>query len=170
MKTAVNVDRNALLKAIANVESVGPLANRSVLYDAVHATYQLLAPNPKVTVSVIMLRITKENIPVLTPVGKRGRQKGQKIGHVNRTKRADKMNVKALQVLRNETPTNYHNLVDKVASGSVKAMCKLMCLQCVGFERMVKEDDKPSSRAIDQIGDCRIMGCALWQIRPFQKG
>lgn len=166
MKTAVKVDLVKLRQCIATVESAGPLVNRNSLYQAVSLAYA----DPKVTPSVVMLRIMNEHIPVITPVGKRGRVKGQKIGPVNRTKRADKIDPKHIQALRASFPKKYHNIVNRIAAGSVKAMCKGMCLSCVGFERMQKEDDDPKSRAVDQIGNCTVITCPIWNIRPYQKG
>lgn len=166
MKTATPVDLVKLRECIDKVENKGGLPNRSMLYDAVALEYN----DPKVTASVVMLRITKGNIPVITPIGKRGRIKGQKIGTVNRTKRADKIKPEVIAALRAATPNNYRNLVDRVKAGSTKAMVKLMCLSCVGFERTVKEDDNPKSKGVDQIGKCTVMCCPIYSIRPYQKG
>lgn len=166
MKTATKVDLFKLRQCIASVEANGPLVNRNSLYQAVSLAYG----DPKVTASVVMLRIMNEKIPVITPVGKRGRIKGQKIGPINRTKRADKIDPKHIAALRASFPPNYQNVVNKIAAGSVKAMCKGMCLSCVGFERMVKEDDKAESKAIDQIGQCTVITCPIYSIRPYQKG
>jgi hypothetical protein len=60
-----------------------------------------------------------------------------------------------LKTIRRHTP-RYENLAKRVFSGRSRgAAVKLACLQCVCWQR-------------NEVRDCTIEGCALWQYRPYQ--
>lgn len=61
-----------------------------------------------------------------------------------------------LKTIRRYTP-RYENLAKRVFSGRSRgAAVKLKCLECCNWQR-------------NEVRDCTIGGCALWQYRPYQE-
>ena len=78
-----------------------------------------------------------------------------------RRSRGDKMAsmpgaAKHFETLRQITPKSFHGLVEKVEKGSLTAAIKLMCIECMGFERK-------------NVWDCRGYTCPMYLHRPYQK-
>ena len=160
----VDIDLEELKKTILEVEKDGPLKNRDALHVAVGEKME-----PKVSKSVVMLRIRDNNIEVKTPLGKRGRQPGEG-GPVNRQPRASKIDAKNVKEIRKELfgiaslssqPTSTFNVLkkklDRLENGSMKAAVQLMCITCTQGDKM-------------SIKHCSCLDCPLWSFRPYRTG
>lgn len=147
-----------------NTESappVSPFANRSALYRAVCETEWAKEKGPAVNPSNVANWVKKHNIPLLTPVGKKGRQPGVKIANGGRKRKGrneDNYNamIKSLnmQSERGIAPAMV-KAADKAASGSMKAAIRLKCMDCCGHDKKY-------------VRECTSLDCALWTFRPYQ--
>ena len=158
-REATPVDRDRLLKAVAEIEKHGPLSKRSELYDAVAARYNEGADQP-ITSSVVDLRLGKWAVPLKTPKarsvtggtdGKAVRKR--KLRVLNRDDNQKGMTY-LLEV--NKVSKLYLPLVDKVMRGSRSAAVKLNCLACCGFNKR-------------EVRLCSDSACPMHQFRPFQR-
>lgn len=172
MKTSAVIDRELLEKCIAEVEVNGPLASQSVLWQKSADLYNQRLPDGGSPIShtVVYLRAKEWNTTTLTPKGMKGRSgpmtddqkakmkearqnaphksKAEKLSHVGG---ADEH----IERLRKHTPKQFHPLIDKLSKGSRSAAMKLMCLQCVGFERI-------------GVRECGGKSCPMFLYRPYQ--
>lgn len=170
-KQKTEVDRAKLQAAIDKAEEKGPLMGRTNLWLAVSAIYNADNPPAPITPSVVYLRFEEMNLTCKTPVGKKGRSgpmtEEQKAAmaearqSVVRKSRGEKMASlpgaeKHFQTLRDITPKSLHGLVDRVEKGSLTAAIKLLCVQCMGFEKK-------------NVWDCRGFTCPMYLHRPYQK-
>jgi hypothetical protein len=62
----------------------------------------------------------------------------------------------SLPLLRAETPAEWRHLVDRAEEGSVKAMIRLMCGDCVGWE-------------LKEARECELTACPLHPINPWRR-
>lgn len=149
-KTAFPVDRKKLEASIVEAEAGGPLANRSALHIAVEGIYNLKEPPKQITSAVIGLRIKEWSLSCATPIGKRGRAKGESFGGVKgkRTSRSEKFQknpkvISGFKKLRKELsvkfqdgkpafPSSALSMMNRLESGSMKAAVALKCLDCAG--------------------------------------
>lgn len=102
------------------------------------------------TPSVVYQRINQFSIPTITKPGKRGRIKGQIVGHVNRKTRATKFAEnkdisESIAILRKNVPSQYQHLVDKIEKGSGKACIRVKCLDCVNYTASLISDESCKS-------------------------
>lgn len=159
MRTKTQVDKVALLAAIKEVESKSAFNTRQALAEAVVET-NWAKSQPKVTPSVVLLRIAEFNLDseIKTKKGKRGRQAGVALSAVQKTAMQagrQKVKGKILSELRRGVPLSKLSLVEKGESGSVKALVKLKCLDCSGY-------------ITNEVKHCTVLSCPLYSIRPYQ--
>lgn len=149
----IPVDVAQFSAAIAEVEKAGPLASRSALWEAVAGTDW--AKGIKLTAQVAMLKAKAMNIPCLTPLGKRGRSKGD--GPVpNAGKRtAKRMPLELVEGLKAVYDPGLHGKVNRAGNGSLKAAIALKCVDCSGGSKK-------------EVSLCPVKNCALWYFRPYQ--
>lgn len=170
-KQAVVVDREKLSQAVQKAEANGPLGSLSALWAAVTDLYNQDNPPVQITASVAYLRVTEWELPVQTQPGKKGRsgpmteeQKAKMAAaraNAPRRSRGEKMAALSgaaehFAMLRKITPKSLHGLVGKVEKGSLTAAIKLMCIECMGFEKK-------------HVWDCRGLTCPMYLHRPYQK-
>ena len=147
---------------------VSPYTTRSALFAAIAASewgQQQAAKGGKMNPQNIYNWVNKYGIQMITPVGKKGRQKGQKVEGGGRKKKGfnqafyDKL-IKDLERHgeRANTKSN-RNLAKLAASGNRTAAVKLKCKECNGYE----------SKVNTLIQDCNSVACPLWGIRPYQE-
>ncbi len=157
-RKAIEVNPTELQTQISQLEAAqadgGKFPNRSALWVALEATEWAKSRNPRpLTAQVAMLIAKANNLTVATPVGKRGREKGQ--APVNAGKRKPKqLNTVWLDAMKKEMP-EYTKLAEKAAKGSLKAVIKLNCLNCCCLQKK-------------EVSLCVITGCPLWGVRPYK--
>ena len=62
----------------------------------------------------------------------------------------------SLPVLKEATPPRWHHLVDKAEQGSVKAMIRLACGDCVAWE-------------LKEARECELLACPLHAVNPWRR-
>ncbi len=157
-RTKVEVDKNQLVEQINIAESNGPFSTRQELAIAVASSNWAL--NNNITTSVVITRIAEFGITPLTPKGKRGRQSGQVLSQDHKDKllagRGTKVaDPKWIGALKKSMSACYFPIIDKIETGSLKAMIKLKCLECTNENK-------------SEIRGCTILGCPLWGKRPYK--
>lgn len=152
-RKAIPVDANVFTNVIAEIEKAGPLPSRSALWDAVAATDW--AKGIKLTAQVAMLKAKAMSIPCVTPLGKRGRSKGD--GPVpNAGKRKTKrMPLELVDELKKAFDPKLHGKVNRASQGSLKAAIALKCIDCSGGSKK-------------EVSLCTVKDCALYWFRPYQ--
>lgn len=164
------VDKGLLQQAIDFAEKDGPLANQSLVWNAAAEYYNKNAGVEPITHSVVYLRFGEFGLTCKTPKGKKGRgamteeQKAKmqeaRQNHPRKSKAEQFKHVrgfdKNMEKLRKITPKSLTGLVNRLANGSRVAAEKLMCLQCVGFERTA-------------VRECTGYSCPLFLFRPYQR-
>lgn len=171
-KQKAEVDKGKLQLAIDKAEENGPLAGRTVLWQAVAPIYNSFGLPVQVTASMVYLRFMEMGLTCKTPLGRKGgtmseehkaklreARKGMTI--TGRRSRAEKMAELPLasehfEKLRSITPSTYQGLLKKVEAGSLTAAIKMLCVQCMGFERT-------------HVKDCGGLSCPMYLHRPYQK-
>lgn len=150
MKRPVQVDRGKLTRSIVEAEKEGPLPKQGDLWKKVAEIYG----DPKVTASVVYLRVKEWNLAVKTTAAKKGRRLS---GGGKRRPRAEKMKAFSSNFLKmkKETPPRFIPLVVLSEQGSMRAALKLKCLDCMGFQTV-------------EIKRCPVSGCSLYPYRPYQ--
>jgi hypothetical protein len=171
MKKTVLVDREKLQSAIQQAEANGPLGGMTQLWKKVSDIYNVVVPDAPISSTVVYLRATDWKLEYKTQPGKKGRSgpmtEEQKAAmaaarsSMVRRSRGEKMAClsgasKHFETLRKITPKSFQGLVDKVEKGSLTAAIKLMCIQCMGFEKK-------------NVWDCRGLTCPMYLHRPYQK-
>lgn len=164
MKTAIEVNRDILNACINEAESSGPLSNRNELFEKVSSLYNFAATQKNlkpIKPGVVYLRVRDWNLPVKTPVGKRGRQPGVKIVRGHRADRfaQDPSIVNSFNHLRAEVKKNeprFLPIVDRIQDGSMKAAVKLHCLECCDYKSA-------------EVAQCTVVSCPLFAFRPYKQ-
>lgn len=166
-KRPLNVDRKALVQALAKAEEGGPLSNLNLLWNKAAELYNLMAVPEKISFSVVALRVKDWKLEVQTKPGKRGggltaeaRAAGQAARRGTRTSRADKFSqnptvVAGFKELKKNVPERWQPLVQRAMAGSMKAAVNLNCLDCSGFQTA-------------EIRNCVCTYCPLYAFRPYQ--
>jgi hypothetical protein len=165
------VDKAKLQAAINKAEANGPLANRLALWKAAIAIYNADGVPVQINTTVAYLRFVEMGLTCVTPVGKKGRQ-GPMTDELKakmkearaaapRLSRATKMAAipdaqKHFDAMAAVTPSQYKGLLERVKKGSLTAAIKLMCVQCMGFEKK-------------HVWDCRGFTCPMYLHRPYRK-
>lgn len=146
---------------VAPVAAVSPFPNRSALFRAVSESDWAKSKGVLIQPATVANWIKKFDIPLLTPVGKKGRQKGVKIEGAGRKRRGrNEENYNAMikslnmQSERGIAPSMV-KAADRAASGSMKAAIKLKCMDCCGHDKKY-------------VRECTSYDCALWTYRPYQ--
>lgn len=170
----LEIPKDELLRTINEVESSHPngqFDNRSMLHEAVANTDWAKSFKPKpATASVVGLRIAEFNIDCKTPKGKRGRS-GCFSGPPKDVKRITRRQKYKLNPQLEEHfnkledfinvqggGSTWLNALNRAKKGSIKAMIRLNCAACVGFENVAQ-----------QVGGCTGAGiCPMWAERPYQ--
>lgn len=143
--------------------AVSPFANRTALFAAICETEwakKKQAEGARINPPNLYNMIRAYNIPLLTPVGKKGRQKGQKIETKRKRQGRNEENYNAMikslnmQSERGIQPSMV-KAAEKAASGSMKYAIKLKCMDCCGHDKKY-------------VKECSSTDCALWTFRPYQ--
>lgn len=153
-REAIPVSEKCLRQVIEEVENAASYPNRSVLWTVVANTHY--ARLIGLSAQVAMMRAQKWGIPLRTPVGKKGRSKGEVSPNKGVARKQKTAQPNALAAMRNMFPLKMTKLVDRAARGSLKACIKLHCLDCVGLEKK-------------EVRDCTSYSCSLWSVRPYQR-
>jgi hypothetical protein len=153
------VKKEQLQNTINQLEDTTEFANIGALCEAVsqsewgkgirNEAFKVKGLSPQ----MVYKKIQELQISIKTKAGKRGRPVGSK---ANRSSRADKLATipqirdfeKRIQV--EVKGTSFEKTAIKAATGSLKAACKLMCAQCVGYT--------------DAYKACATTNCALYPI------
>lgn len=168
-RNKISVDENMLRKIILDKENNNTYSARSVLYNDVALEYNQ-NKETKINGQLVYLRVKELNIPLKTPLGKRGKTTGLKPSGI-RVSRATKLASdtsanETFRLLRQEMRTKYSDekkaasarflpLVNKMEQGSLKAAIKVMCLSCCNYE--------PT-----EVKACQVLSCPLHYIRPYK--
>jgi hypothetical protein len=160
-RVTIPVDQNKLLQCIKEAEKNGPLSNLNALYQEVARLYG----DPKVTYSVVGLRIAQWKLPKITKAGKKGRSGGNPTWLTGsrtgkRTSKAEKFKKddtiqNILKEHRRITPERFLPVVEQMAKGSRSAAVKLKCLDCVGW-------------VTSEVKLCPSDDCPLYLFRPYR--
>ena len=170
-KKATIVDRGLLESAVKEAEKNGPLPTRVKLFEDVTKIYNAKASS-QITFSVAGLRIKEWGLPLVTPLGKRGRHGPMTPEHKaamhsarkTRVSKAEKFSSdpasqKSFVELRKRTPVALQVLCNRIEKGSRNAAIRLMCIACMGHENYHTE-----------IRDCTTNWCPLYVFRPYKPG
>lgn len=159
----LQISKEDLLKQINNVETEREFRNRNELAEYIANTDwgKNFKPKP-ITASVVILRIEEFNLGsvIKTPKGKRGRQSGIALSAEQKAamqagRQQKSISKDFIDRLKKNTPVTFHNVINRIQSGSIKAAIKLHCLQCSGYER-------------NEVKHCQCLTCPLYAIRPYQ--
>ena len=149
-KVATKVDRELLVKTIAEVEnSTIPIKGLTGLYERVSAVYNETAPIP-ISPSVARLRIVDWKLPYKTV----SPRKPNKAKTIRTTIPSDHFGF-----LEKDVPARWKDLIKSIEKGRRKAGIKLHCLQCFGY----------ADGAVEGIRGCTgHKKCPLWSLRPYK--
>lgn len=166
-RKAIEIDTaefQAQLKQLEAAQPDGKFPNRSALWVSFEATDWAKGRSPRpLTAQVAMIRAKELNLEIQTPVGQRGRVKGQ--GPVVKgPRKAKQANADYLAAMLKDVPSDYHKTVQKAANGSLKAVIKLKCLDCCGFEKGCSNIHS----AKKEVSLCTAVSCANWGYRPYK--
>lgn len=149
----IEVDREELQKAITQVEATQELTNRTALWNAVAQTEY--AKNISLSPQTAMLRAEQFQLNISTPKGLRGRAPGS--GPVPRRPKSQRVSLEVVTLQKkNFFDESLHPIVDKAASGSMKAAIKLKCIDCCAGSKL-------------EVALCTITTCPLWGFRPYKR-
>jgi len=165
MKTKIVVDKTELSDIIKELEAKDKFSSRSALYDAVAQTEWAKNHSKPLTASVICLRINEYDISLITLKGKKGRQAGVKLSDSHKlAMQAGRKTriISNVEEMKRSFPKTRHNLIDKVANGSIISAVKAKCIECCGYEQL------GDGSVTQTIRECNIKSCALWSFRPYQ--
>lgn len=154
-RKAIPVSKEDLQKAIESVEGENGLPNRTALWQAIAATDW--AKSLKLSPQVAMMKAKTLSVTMKTPVGIRGRLKGQ--GPVNvsgKPRERKKIPLEVVAKLKNVYEKSLYPKIEKAARGSLKAAIALKCIDCCGGQRA-------------EVAACTIDKCSLWAFRPGTK-
>jgi len=151
------VSKKELIEAIAEVEKDGPLSGLTRLYVKISETRW--ARDNEISPSLIATRIKEYGIKTTTVKAKRRitltpeHLKKMQEGRINKEK-TPKQDMDVVK-LTSCTPSTFHGTVKKIKKGSLTAAVKLKCLECSGYH-------------IEEVRNCPIENCALWNFRPYR--
>lgn len=157
-RPTVLIDQAALTSVINDLESKESFTNFSALCQKVCETdwakglTNSAGKHVTLQPQVVYSRIVEFKIPTITKAGKKGRVAGTKVTGI-RTPRATKFAAnalvqKSLADMRKTLPKSETGLINKIEQGSIKAMVKAFCRNCVAYEASL-------------IGDASCSGCPL---------
>jgi len=169
VRTAIEVDRDLLVKCIEEVEAKGPLRTQKEVWEESAKLYNGRTDKQEIAYSTVSLRAKEWKISIKTPSA-RGRKKGvvfsdahkeaMAAGRGKRRPKKEKFKEspvaqQALADLRRVTPEQFLPVLKKVEAGSRAAALKLHCLECSGYNT-------------SEVRKCEITKCAIWLFRPYQ--
>lgn len=157
-RPTVLIDKSQLEQVIKDLESKQTFSNLSALCKSVCETDWAKSIKNSVGKDVVLQpqvvynRIEEFKLQLNTKPGKKGRAAGVKVSGVRRS-RSEKFSQNPLvqatiEKLRQDSPKSEGKLIDKIEGGSIKAMVKAMCRNCVCYEQSL-------------IGDKSCLGCPL---------
>lgn len=162
-RTAIVFDKSELLKALQEVESGGPLENRSVLFAS-------LASKLKVSNSTVLNKMKELDLieKIQTPLGKRSagvpiseeQKLAMKAGRVNKEVSANDEN--SFKDLAKVCGPKLASKVEAVRNGSRRNAIALKCIDCCGSV------DETGKLPVQDIKLCPCTDCALWTLRPYK--
>jgi hypothetical protein len=149
-KQAIQINREDFQNVISSLELNGGFTSRSALWSAIEGSEwaKKLTPRP-LTAQVAMLKAKEFNLDIKTPLGRKGATKG--------AVRPQRKRISLEMIDDIEIPEKYKGLKERMKKGSIKAHLKAHCLSC-------------SNWIAKEVRLCQIKKCALFPIRPFQKG
>lgn len=166
----IEVSKEGLQKAIAELEASQTFPNRSALWLAVENSEFAKSCQPRpLKGQVAMLKAEEFNLEIKTPKGLRGKTKGSGpvVGGGRKKKVFSFENVeKVLKAIptRSTEPSDSScvtretlaKTIEKFRSGSLKAAVKLMCLSCSNWSKK-------------EVRVCNIQSCPLHLFRPYKQ-
>lgn len=162
-KQKLELNKKKFQAIVDELETAQTFTNPSALWTAVEGTEwaKNLQPRP-LTAAVAYMRAKEMGIVIKTLSGKRGRSKGDVIPRGGpRVPRKEKLKryAKNFERTRLELPMycrqQYTPVVERAASGSLKAAVKLKCLDCSNYQPV-------------EIRLCQCFSCPLYAYRPFK--
>jgi hypothetical protein len=149
----IPVEKAKLQEVIANLESASSFTSRNALWESVANTDY--AKGIGLSSQVAMLKAKAFGLEIKTPLGKRGRSKGD--GPVpNAGKRKGKrIALEIVQEMKKEFHPSLHKKIDRAAKGSMKAAIALKCIDCTAGSKK-------------EVALCVMTTCPLWGYRPYQ--
>ena len=161
---AKSLDGVKLQAIITEVESKGPLENRTLLFTKVADLYTERC-KIKASFSTLAAFAKKSGLTMTTPMGRRGAKSGERLHSVPRgprRSRADKFaanpqSVLSIKTIVASTPERFLPIAKRLAKGSMSAAVKLMCLDCTCHQTI-------------EIKHCQAFECPLYCFRPYQGG
>jgi hypothetical protein len=150
----LSLTREELQSVVNELEEKQTFASLAMLWKAVGDTEWAKTLEPRaLTPQVAMLRAKELGVTTKTQAGRIG---AGRVAPASGERRKVSLPVLVEQVATRETPEKYHDLLRRAQAGSRKAALKLKCLECSNWQR-------------SEIAFCPILGCALWQFRPYQR-
>jgi hypothetical protein len=148
----IPVTKEKLQEVVSSLENESNFTSRNALWESVANTEY--AKGIGLSSQVAMLKAKTFGITIKTPLGKRGRSKGD--GPVpNAGKRKGKrIPLEIVEQMKKELDPSLHKKVDRAANGSMKAAVGLKCLDCAGGSKK-------------EVALCTLVTCPLWSYRPY---
>jgi hypothetical protein len=147
-RKAIFVPDSDIQAAINLAENGEGLKNLSILCSKV-------AEQLKVSPQWVYLKITKNSFKMLT---QKGKKVGETVSRSESPKTEKKISLTVLDSLNSSMSAKnrekYKNTIIKAASGSLKAVVKLKCLDCSSYQQ-------------EEIRNCTITGCSLYSVKPY---
>jgi hypothetical protein len=165
------VTKEQLIEAVAQIEANGPLPSRQAVWMAVADTPT--AREAGLTANALKARARKWGIDLRTPPNPGAARRKTLMekspvqaapgssesnpGSISVGGNADgKKKRYSLPALREVTPPRWHHLVDRAERGSVKAMIRLACGDCVAWE-------------LKEARECELLTCPLHAVNPWRR-
>jgi hypothetical protein len=153
-RKAIPVDKILFQKIVTDLENRFGFANRSKLWSAVASTGW--AKSIGLSPQVAMLKAQVLNLTLKTPVGQRGRRKGDDFPAVaNRQRKRRGIPPEQVTVLKKIYDSSLCSKIDRAARGSMKAAIALKCIDCCGGQKK-------------EVALCEVTDCVLWNFRPYK--
>lgn len=166
-REAIKVTKEEFQTAVETLEKTQPegkFKNRSALWHAMEESVWAKTRQPvPLSAQVAMSRAKVFGTKINTPLGKKGKEKGQGPTNVVSRKRKP-MADNIVTALMNGIPIaedgkkireKYNGTVAKAAKGSLKAVIKLKCLDCCAWQQK-------------EVSLCTVIDCPNWNYRPYK--
>lgn len=148
----IELDKEKFQLVVADIEATQKPSNRSQLWKLVEASDWARSQQPRpLTSQVAYLKAKEMGLTIATPVGKKG-----VFERANGPKRS-RVSLNLVSSVGVGVPDNFKKLVAKMEKGSLKAAVKLKCLDCSDWQ-------------MKEVRNCKVTGCPLFPVRPYQKG
>jgi hypothetical protein len=152
------VDKMKLQDVLVNIEWDGPLQSRNALWQAVAESDYAKSIKLSPQVAMLKAKAFGDSLMILTPLGKKGRSKGEAPPKANtdKAKRSRRISLEIVELLKKKFPQSMHRTVDRAAKGSLKAGVALNCMDCSGMQK-------------GEVARCTIKNCTWWSFRPYKR-